>query len=480
MDRTNLLALACLVALAAGCGDDEPDAPPVPVAPGAGAQPPGADPGGAPPAAADGRTSVRTPAPAPATGCPATDVAAQLERAGTVHDRQIHGEETLDLAGSPHRFPQGILIGEAVTLRAEPCALAIMGAGTSLTVGPGGALIVEGEADKPVRFDSEAPAPAPGQWNGIRLHDNARPQTKLVHAIVEDAGSDHLGAAIAAGGELALNVQHVTIRHSKQHGVRFSHEARFTDDSTALTVTESGREDPYSAPVWFSSASQVRTLPEGTYTGNAYDEIYVDRGDVRSTGTWRNPGVRYRLNRGIDVASPNGAILTIAPGATLAFNHQTAFAVGFLRDGGVVLDGESEETPITLTSARPHPAPGDWVGLRFGETRADAVIKVNHVVVEHAGGEARHPHNATERLACRDTGAAAIGIRARDLGPRITHTAIRSLPPEVTAILLVYRGDATDYTAAAHANDFAQAGTECAQNLQPAGDCPAPACRPSS
>ena len=476
------LVLAAVLSLCA-CGNEEPAPPPAPVAPGAAGAPsaPPATPGGgaAQPGPGDpGSTSTRTPAPEAATGCPANDVAAQLGRAGTVHDRDIRGAEMLDLAGSPHRFPQGLAIGEAATLRAEPCALVLIGSGQAVWVNSGGALVVEGQADKPVRFDSESPAPAPGQWTGIRVDDNARPETKLVHAIIEDAGGDHLGAAIHVGGEMALNVQHVTIRHAKQHGVRLTHEARFTDDSTGLVVTESGRPDPYSAAVWFDSASQVRTLPDGRYTGNATDEIYVDRELVRATGTWRNAGVRYRLNRGISVGSPNGAVLTIAPGATLAFNHETAFAVGFGGDGGVVLDGESEETPITLTSGRPHPSAGDWAGLRLGPTRADAVIKVSHVIIEHAGAQTRHPHVVESRDACRDSGAAAISIRDRDLGAKITHTTIRSLPRGATAILVAFRGDATDYTASEHANDFSEAGTECAQNLQPEGECPVPACRP--
>ena len=424
-----------------------------------------------------GGSSVRTAAPEPATGCPANEVTQHLARPGTVHHRPVAADETLDLAGSPHRFPQGMSVSENATLTVEPCVLILVGDGNNITVARGGALVSEGAEGRPIRFDSGSADPAPGQWSGIHIDNNARPQTRFVHTLIEDAGASHQGAAIYVQGQFALKVQHVTIRHSGQHGVRLEGEAHFTDDSTALTVTESGKEDPYSAPVWFKSASQVRTLPEGEYSGNASDEIYVDRREVRTNATWRNPGVRYRLHQGLSVGSDNGAVLTISPGTTLAFNSGTYFAVGFGNDGGIVLDGESAETPITLTSARPHPSPGDWGGVRLGQHRADSVIKIDHAVIEHAGSEARHPHTARERNSCREHGRAAVAVQHHDLGPKITNTIFRSTHAEAAALLLVFRGDSTDYTAEVHGNDLSEAGTECRQNLQAEGDCPDPACR---
>jgi hypothetical protein len=469
-----------LLLLAASCGDDEGDSPPVPsTVPGTGGAVPTTPTGteATPTTELTGTSSVMTAAPEPATGCPANDVAAQLERPGTVHRRNIEIDETLDLAGSPHRFESGIHVEEGATLSAAPCALVLIGAGQGVQIVGGAALIAEGAEGRPVRFDSESPDPAPGQWNGIQIQSNARPQTRFVHTVIEDAGGSHLGAAIYAEGEYALNVRHVTIRHAKEHGIRLKQEARFTDDSTALTVTESGREDPYSAPVWIDSATQVRTLPDGEYTGNAYDEIWVEQAHVRTTGTWRNPGVRYRLSDGITVGHETGPVLTIAPGTTLAFNQGKALAVGFRGDGALVLDGESEETPITLTSGRPLPAAGDWMGVRIGADRSDAVTKLNYVVIEHAGAEAQHPYNPQERYTCRGDGAAAVAVRERDLGPRITNVVLRSLPASATAVLMGFRGDATDYTDRELGNDFSEAGTECLQNLQPEGDCPEPACR---
>jgi hypothetical protein len=329
-----------------------------------------------------------------------------------------------------------------------------------------------------VRLDSDASAPAPGQWRGVIIQATALPQTRFAHAVIEDAGGGPNGAAISVRAQFELDVQHVTIRHSAQHGVYIANEARFSGDSTALTVTESGREDPYSAPVWFYSASQVGTLPDGEYSGNASDEIYVDRDHVRTTATWRNPGVRYRLARGLRVGSDNGAVLTVAPGTTLAFNSETVFSVGYYGDdGAAVLDGESEQTPITLTSARPHPSAGDWGGLRLGEHRADAAMRIAHVVVEHAGHDPGGIFSVAERFSCRPSSKAAISIRDHDIGSKITRVTVRSLPADATAILVGFRGDVTDYTARDHRNDFSEAGTTCRQNVAPEGECPDPACR---
>ena len=67
--------------------------------------------------------------------------------------------------------------------------------------------------------------------------------------------------------------------------------------------------------------------------------------------------------------------------------------------------------------------------------------------IEHAGSETAHPHSTRERDSCRDDLAAALAIRERDLGPKITNVIFRSLPSSAAAILLNFRGEATDYTA---------------------------------
>ncbi|MEM9188999.1 MAG: hypothetical protein AAGF12_07470 [Myxococcota bacterium] len=476
-----------LVALS-GCGGEETgEAPPTPVTPAVPTEnpaPPGETPTETPgespsepsptPAPSEPVSAVETPAPEPATGCPATSIEEHLERAGTVYRPSIQGDETLDLAGSPHRFPHGMNIAENATVTLEPCALVFVGAGRTVLVGAGALLVANGEEGRPVRFDSEATDPAPGQWHGIDFHRSSRPGSRLVHTIIEDAGGATVGAAVTARNDVTVDLRHVAIRHSRMHGVRLENEARFSDESTALTVADSGQEDPYSAPVWFYSASQVKTLPEGSYTGNAYDEIWVERAEVRSNASWRNPGVRYRLNRGLAVGSDNGAVLTVAAGTTLAFSADTALDVGTARDGALVADGATAETPVTFVSARPVPAAGDWRGIVFGRFRSDAGVRLNHVVVSHAGAEVR---NVNERNSCRTTFRAGITILDHDLGPRVTHAVFRKLPSDAAAVLLGFRGDATDYTAAEHGNDFSAADVTCRQNLQPEGDCPDPACR---
>lgn len=479
------LAAALTAAALAGCGDDdEQPPPPVPTAPTPGSQQ-GATPTaegdqGQQPTPTTGQpaegSSVETVAPEPATGCPATDVTAQLGRPGTVHRRDSQGNETWDMAGSPHRFPRGFSVGENHTITIEPCTLIIVGDGRWIDIQSGGTLIAAGEEDSPIRFDSGASQEAPGAWKGIRFQRNARPGSRLAHVVVEDAGGGH--AAITAENEFELDVRDVTIRHSQQHGVMLNGEARFADTATHLVVTQSGREDPYSAPVWFYSASQVRTLPDGEYTGNAADEIYVDRDAVRSNGTWRNPGVRYRLNRGLRVGSPNGAVLTVEPGTTLAFNNDEELWVGEGNDGSIVLDGQSEETPIVLTSARPDPDAGDWQGLFLGGDRSDSALKIDHVTISYAGGDPDRHFN--ERQSCHgpDTGY-GIAIAEEDAGPSISHVKLTSLPDDAVAILLGFRDpEATDYTAPELGNDFSEAGTDCHQNTTPEGrDCPDPACR---
>ncbi len=419
-------------------------------------------------------SSIVSRAPTPATGCPATDPAA-ANAPGTVHSGRMNGPETLDMAGSPHRFPDGLDIEENGVLSIEPCTLVLVGDNHGIVAYDGATMIAEGAEGRPITLKSDHADAQKGAWHGVYFRGNARPTSRLHHVLVENAGGDsgysYPGAVWAAGG-FALDAQHLTIRGSKNHGVSLTEQSKFTPTSTQLVVEASGVTDAETAPVYFYDANAVGTLPEGRYVTNAADEILVEGHELRSTQTWRNPGVRYRLKSGLEIGAPNGAVLTVAPGATLAFASDQHLMVGYSEDGGIVLDGLAEATRITLTSARPSPEAGDWKGIFLGEKTMRTQTKLDFVTIAFAGGDVVYgPAHY-----CGESTPYAILINERDLGPKITHTKFVSLTATAQAIRRGFRSATpTDFTAANLGNDFGEYGGACRQSFAPPVDgCPDP------
>jgi hypothetical protein len=476
--RSRLVCFTLLLGALTACGSDpEPTAATATQA----AQPGTPSPTGITPTAPGTEatpSSVRTPAPSAATGCPATDPT-NVARPGTVHERDVRTAETWTLAGSPHRLPDGLSIASGAVLTIEPCTRIIVGDAFWVSVEDGGTLLAVGQPGKPILFDSSATSDVRGLWHGIAFSANARPDSKLHYVVIEEAGGDGgYPAALFLHDNIAIDVQHVQILRSKRHGVFLGGSSRFATSAIDLVVTASGVAEELSFPVCFAGANSVGSLPAGKYDGNVTNEIGVENKDVSASATWRNPGagVRYRLLEGIQVEGPAGAVLTVAPGTVLAFAAGKTLWVGWGGDGGLVLDGGNDASRIVLTSARPVPDAGDWAGIHFGEHVSRAATKLAYVTIQYAGGT-----DGYDDIGCGDPVPASITISTRDLGPRIDHVKFESLEPASIAIARNFEAaQATDYTAAALGMDFG-GGQRCKQSLNrgTGGQCPdpVPACR---
>jgi len=470
------IGVAILAAVACSKGAD---ASRTGVAPAVGSTAPSAQPGVTAPTAPGAATgSVRTPSSIAATGCPATD-AANAVLPGTVHNDGIDAAETLTLAGSPHRFPDGVNIHENATLTVEPCARIIVGDGNTLRIERGGTLIANGTQDRPIRFESGSQTPARGVWSGILFLNGGRAGSTLKYAIIDGAGTsgeDH-GALTLEDG-VSVDLEHVRIVRSGRHGIRLNAGARFAAGSTDITVSESGVEHELSAAIYAYDANSVGSIPDVHFQGNVLNEVVVENAELDATATWRNlgPGNRYRLLNGLRVGGQTGPVLTIEAGTTLAFAQGMSLAVGFGADGAIVLDGAADATRIVLTSARPVPGPGDWGGVILGENLARAATKLSFVTIDFAGGT-----DANDDGGCHENAPAAVAILGRDLGAHLDHVRVTNLDAQSVAIARAYSGNApTDYAAAALGNELAGGG-RCKQTLprDANGNCPdpVPACR---
>jgi hypothetical protein len=321
----------------------------------------------------------------------------------TLHAEDIAGDEVWTADTGPHIVDGTLRIRDGASLTIEPCTVVQLGEDAGFEVAfPGtpssGTLVAEGEAERPIRFEGLDGA----RWGRVFVH--APGQVRLAHVTLSGGGAvDGSGATLVAQGDgvlpsdRGLLVDHVTIEGSLGAGVVLSRHAAFAEGSAALVVTGSGSDEhPYPLVI---DEHAIGTLPDGDYTGNARDEIFVDpSGPLQEDATMRDLGVAYRVGDSnlddlVVGAGPDSAsltTLTIDPGVTVRFHPGTSFEIehnsgAFAASGALVAIG-TEAEPIVLTSSAEVPAPGDWIGVWFGGV-VDESTRIEHARIEYTGAD---------------------------------------------------------------------------------------------
>jgi hypothetical protein len=327
-----------------------------------------------------------------------------------MHTADITADETW--ASGIHVVPASLQIKGGAHLTIAPCSEVQLGPGASLTVPTtGGSLDAVGTAASPIRFVAQT---AGMPWGAISVTSPAT--VHLAYATLAGGGTGPHDTTPLAGASLAGNssdatrpvvllVDHVTVSGSAGLGV-FLHGARFDPASTALTITGAGWYPLY------TGVASTTEIPDGTYTGNAIDQILLQTYGTAATDdmspfvadvTMHDRGVPYRVGTGpasIVVGDGLGtsasASLTIAAGVKVLFTPQGAGSISQLMvraknagaayqaQGALVVQGTAA-APVVLDSAGTTPAAGDWQGLYFSNVIAPQTsIQYAHIL--HAGG----------------------------------------------------------------------------------------------
>lgn len=336
-----------------------------------------------------------SPPDAGAEACPAMGE-------GTEHPSGLLSDDEVWTAeGSPHVVSFAVRVREGQRLTIEPCAVVRVASGLSIEVSDGGELVAEGSATQPIRIERQS-ADAP--WAELLVRDDA--SARLAYVTLAGGGAPSTSpldrvASLRITADpnedvpvrQTLRVDHVTIRDSASLGAMLDGVVGFTDDSRDLVI-EGGASAPLR--VWQRG---VQTIPTGSYTGNADDQILLERGYGRATidgsVTIRDRGVPYHVVSNLTVGAtgtPNvEGTLVIEPGVTLRFDADTLLAMagtdgagmGDLALGSLQAVGTAER-PIVFTSAAESPAAGDWGGLVFNGVPSGS--RIEHAVLAYAGG----------------------------------------------------------------------------------------------
>lgn len=335
------------------------------------------------------------PAPEPdGPSCPAPTGAGTTHASGNVAD-----DEIWSVADSPHIVNVGTGVAAGATLTIEPCATVLLGDNVTITVR--GTLVAEGTDTRPILIGAVDPAKP---WAQIRALAGGR--LRFVWTTLKDGGNPgntppHLFGMLDVRGDQylapqeVLHVDQVHVVGSRSVGVLLREGGGFSQASTWLMV-ENAAVVPVS--LW---ASLATNLPVGDYKENPRPEIQLHGAGgfdaVTRDTILRSRGVPYR------VGAPGGtpelrvgpgadntlATLTIEAGTTIRFEAGGSLHVEYSAGtnpatAALVAEGTAQD-PVVFTSAAASPAPGDWIGLRFGQVPSPA-NRLEHVRIEYAGG----------------------------------------------------------------------------------------------
>jgi hypothetical protein len=348
-----------------------------------------------------------------------------IEHSGTIVADEVWG------AGL-HLVTRTVTVGSGATLRVEGCVRLAPDASIVVDDEAVG-LVAEGSTYLPVVFERADEAAA---WGALVAFAPATIQ--LYNTTLRGGGgttadvttAENAGASIAVRNQTGtavdqLFVDNVVVEDSTGVGVMLQHTG-FVADSFELTVRGAG-----SHPLYLG-AGNATNVPPGAYDDNSTPSIllqsvgaaaYDNTEAIVHDATLPNRGVPYQVGPadvGADilvgdgrVESPN-ATLTIEPGVELRFRSSSSargqvFVTGKLVDGAATAQGAlvavgTAEAPIVLTSMRPAPAAGDWLGVSLRVLVADAT-RLEHVEVRFAGGDSLTTGRCVAATGAADTDA---------------------------------------------------------------------------
>ena len=410
---------------------------------------------------------------------------------GTVvtHAANVAANESWAGDGVTHRIPSSISITGNAILTVAPCALVELGSGVSITVRDNARLVSAGTSS--TQFVTFRRADANQAWGALRgFHATSlidlsftRLQGGGAFGGLNDPTIAVMGVGYGSPIAAVLRTDNVTIESSRGVGVYLDANAAFTDDSQALTITGSGGRPAH------TTRMSLGSFPNGTYTGNATDEILIHGpgANVFANLTVEDLGVPIRIPFGsmyVGPASPATlpVTLTLRPGVVLKFPRlagQPGARVTFGTNGSApnnlvgVLDAVGTAAkPIVFTSGETNPAPGDWVGLWLNTANGS---RLDHVEISYAGGTNGIQSNNCRPINTQDQAALLVGSFSDQYVPpanlmtnsRIANSALYG----INAMWLAPTFSSPDLTAT---NTF-QNNASCRQTyngLTPPGTCP--------
>ncbi len=264
-------------------------------------------------------------------------------------------------------------VSNNATLTINPGVKLVFSAGVGFDIDTDGVLLAVGTAQAPITFTSAIAAS--GFWDGLEINSIATSQ--LDHVIIEYGGnsSSYNEANLGISFDGKVSVLNSTIRHSAGYGVSLVRGTLSAFSGNTITLNEQ-------APLYMPARQAGSLGQDNSFAGNDtvaggnqdFIELFTT-GTIDTNQTWRTFDVDYHLT---GVSHTVGAVLTIAPGATLVFSSGTMF---YVNNAGTLKAIGTAAQPITFTGLTQ--SDGFWGGIQFSFNPNDNII--DHTIVEYGG-----------------------------------------------------------------------------------------------
>ena len=343
----------------------------------------------------------------------------------TTHSANVTADETWAGDGVTHLVPNSFTISGSAVLTIQPCAIVALGQGVSINVGGTARLVAAGTGS--TRFVTFRRNNASQAWGTLR----GASTTSLIDLTwttlngggnfggMSDPTIGIIGNGYGSPTVAVLRTNNVTIQASQGVGVYMDANAAFTNDSQGLQITGSGGR-PFN-----TTMMSLGSIPAGTYTGNAPDEILIfgPNANVFADMTVEDRGLPVRIAYGtMSIAPAVGAAaavtLTLKPGVVFKFPKigsppAPGARVTFGTNGnppnnlvGVLNAVGTAAKPIVFTSGEANPAPGDWVGLWLNTATGS---RLDYVEINYAGAASGLVSNNCRLASTPDNAALLVG-----------------------------------------------------------------------
>jgi hypothetical protein len=231
-------------------------------------------------------------------------------------------------------------------------------------------LIAAGSSGSPIRFTSNDPSPAPGQWGQITFNDSSNDATtQMSHCIIEFGGGFRNQQIEIVSSSPTL--RNLTVRSGRTNGIGVvSGNPSLTEITFIQNADYAMTIDVHSFPSLSGSSAEA----------NGHDTIARHGGTLSGSGTWVRDAPPYTILN--DIVVPAEQSLSIEPGTTVQFRDADD---DLFVDGTLVANG-TVSAPILFTSNEEDLAPGQWGAIILRDSEGKSKTELRHCIIEAGGG----------------------------------------------------------------------------------------------